>query len=832
MREDANKIALRVARAVLDGARPLELDVAGVRVKCEVTRAGKAWPNYHVKGLDRDADGPWPADVKVACTWEGGSCNLEVAADYWRTNGPYRHHVALRVDLVDSGQGLVWTTLPRGIGDREDGEKVSADAWAWLVKRKTDSTNDLARRMSVVLRSLVKESGLPLISDSRVQAFEYVIPDATVLPSPEAAFRHLVHLALLKLDFLDRGENAEKRGKPLVPVDTLLADVSGGEADEVQLDDENGARGYWAAGFQWGTSSKREEFIEGNYWQIGSPPDAQTEAGRRAWARFEEIAEGDWFALKSHGGTGVVTIHYVGEVTRIDATNGRIDLKRREVPGRRDVLLPAGAGSWRETLVPVIQPDAIERIFGVKEDDTSAVQRVSQLPLNMILYGPPGTGKTHRIQTEYAPQFTRRPEAIGKLDFDADIISGVTWWQTIALALLDLGGEGKVDDLVAHRYLKAKYAAQATPTPLRQMIWGTLGHHTVEKSTTVKMKRRLGELIFDKKPDGTWYLADELPEDLNELADRLKARPAPAASKDFLFVTFHQSYSYEDFIEGIRPRVVDAEGESSTELAYELVDGVFKRAVRAAIRLTGFEGTLDDFCKLERADRAKRLEGAAPFAVFIDEINRGNVARVFGELITLLEADKRLGCENEVIVTLPNSRTLFGVPSNLHVIGTMNTADRSVEALDTALRRRFQFEELPPRPELLDFTVDGDISPAELLRTINRRLEKLRDRDHCIGHSYFMSLAKEPSLDRLKQIFRASILPLLQEYFYGDWGKIGLVLGSDFVRKRDMATVALANFDHQDRDMLDDRVVYELNDLDALSSFAFRRIYEDVPHDA
>lgn len=168
------------------------------------------------------------------------------------------------------------------------------------------------------------------------------------------------------------------------------------------------------------------------------------------------------------------------------------------------------------------------------------------------------------------------------------------------------------------------------------------------------------------------------------------------------------------------------------------------------------------------------------YAIFIDEINRGNVSSIFGELITLVENDKRIGEENEMTAILPYSKQSFGVPRNIHIIGTMNTADRSVEALDTALRRRFVFEEIMPNPSLLNQIVFDGFNMEEVLRTINERIEVLLDRDHTIGHSYFISLNSGDTI-KLKSIFANNIIPLLQEYFYHDYEKIALILGEGFV---------------------------------------------------
>ena len=214
------------------------------------------------------------------------------------------------------------------------------------------------------------------------------------------------------------------------------------------------------------------------------------------------------------------------------------------------------------------------------------------------------------------------------------------------------------------------------------------------------------------------------------------------------FVTFHQSYGYEEFVEGLRPDS-GSEGEGAG----------------AGFRLVPTDGVLKRMAERARLDRR-------PHVLVIDEINRANVSKVMGELVTLLEEDKRKGAENEVAVTLPHSRKPFALPRNLHVLGTMNTADRSIALLDTALRRRFDFEELDPDPEALR-SVDG-INLPDVLGAINERLEYLVDRDHLIGHAWLMGVGTREDVDR---IMRRKIIPLIAEYFHDDWEKVRAVLG-------------------------------------------------------
>lgn len=221
---------------------------------------------------------------------------------------------------------------------------------------------------------------------------------------------------------------------------------------------------------------------------------------------------------------------------------------------------------------------------------------------------------------------------------------------------------------------------------------------------------------------------------------------------------------------------------------------------------------------------------AEPVVLILDEINRGNVSQIFGELITLIEPDKRIGNPESLEVILPYSKSKFGVPANLYMIGTMNTADRSVEALDTALRRRFVFEEIPPNYDLPGLNYDfAGVKGYKILETMNKRIEKLLDKDHLLGHSYFIMQDEENAHDKLINSFYKNIIPLLQEYFFGDFGKIGLVLGQGFVNLRiwDNKEDSFADFDHESTGDFDSKDVYEIIDYRNVNAYHVKDIKMD-----
>jgi 5-methylcytosine-specific restriction protein B len=214
--------------------------------------------------------------------------------------------------------------------------------------------------------------------------------------------------------------------------------------------------------------------------------------------------------------------------------------------------------------------------------------------------------------------------------------------------------------------------------------------------------------------------------------------------------------SYEDFVEGIKPATKD------NAVTYEIAKGQFLKIAK------GISNEVN------------------PHILIIDEINRGNIAAIFGELITLLEESKRQGASDETWVTLTYSKEKFCLPPNLYIIGTMNTADRSVEALDTALRRRFSFIEMPPRPEILSIDIEG-IDVRQLLKVINQRITALKDADHTIGHAWFIDCKTQKDV---LAVMIDKVIPLLREHFYNENEKLEAVIGSQFFN----SSIAEVNF--------------------------------------
>ena len=370
---------------------------------------------------------------------------------------------------------------------------------------------------------------------------------------------------------------------------------------------------------------------------------------------------------------------------------------------------------------------------------------------------------------------------------------------------------GKIDEEIKN-LLDVKEEVNNFKFPLNTILYGPPGTGKTYNSIfysvgIIKKDKSIIDMIKDKTKNISNIVKEEIFNNFNYLKEQGQIE----------FVTFHQSYSYEDFVEGIRPTLdnknisenIQSIEENKKDLKYTLYSGIFKNICERA------ESNLDK-----------------NYVLIIDEINRGNISKIFGELITLLEPSKRLGETEELKIRLPYSGEEFGVPKNLYILGTMNTADRLIALLDIALRRRFNFIEMPPRYNLLEEKIEvknDKIDLEELLKAINTRIEFLLDKDHLIGHSYFLNIK---SFEDLKAIFKNSIMPLLQEYFYNDFEKIKFVLNGEetnfIIDKKEpsfnyISEALLKNFPKS----IQNKTVYEINE-EAFEEYKnYRNIYHE-----
>lgn len=217
------------------------------------------------------------------------------------------------------------------------------------------------------------------------------------------------------------------------------------------------------------------------------------------------------------------------------------------------------------------------------------------------------------------------------------------------------------------------------------------------------------------------------------------------------------------------------------------------------------------------------------YVFVIDEINRGNISKIFGELITLIETTKRIGEPEAMEVRLPYSQKLFGIPNNVYIIGTMNTADRSIATIDTVLCRRFNFKEMLPDMSVLEGIYVDDVSIKDIVSKMNKRISVLHDREHTIGHAYFLALKENPTVEILGRIFSNKIIPLLQEYFYEDYEKIRLVLGDNNKNNSDDQFIIKVVNDYSElfgniEFQFDETYTYEINDLAFENIESYRQI--------
>jgi len=432
----------------------------------------------------------------------------------------------------------------------------------------------------------------------------------------------------------------------------------------------------------------------------------------------------------------------------------------------------------------------------------------NNLKLNSILYGPPGTGKTYHTVNLAVAICTGE---------DIEIVANKTR-ETVQKQFKELQKDNQIVFSTFHQSMSYE-----------DFVEGIKPESTGEGDISYSVMPGIFTDICNKARANWENSILEQPIAFEDLWLSFIKPLFDDETDNIEIPTARGSYKIYDISAGGTIRFEKQNGSKVHSLALKTLKRLYfdRDAMKKMGGLAMYYSKLIDALDKVKVD-SKPKETLKPFVLIIDEINRGNVSAILGELITLIEDDKRLGAKNELRVTLPYSKDDdFGVPPNLYIIGTMNTADRSVEALDTALRRRFIFEEMMPNPTLLEDhnNIDG-INLPKMLAAINDRLELLIGRDHTIGHAFFMNLT---SLDQLVSVFHNKVIPQLQEYFYGNWSTINLILGDSFVSLKEQNQNNIwPKSVSANKDDFEVREIWEVTKPEDWDAEAFQSIYANV----
>ena len=392
---------------------------------------------------------------------------------------------------------------------------------------------------------------------------------------------------------------------------------------------------------------------------------------------------------------------------------------------------------------------------------------MSELAKNIIYTGVAGTGKTYQLQ-QIAKQYTEILPVANADDLLKALLKPLSWREVICLVFLDERKKGKsllkVAEITNNLFFVTKLKINQREKAIANTAWSTLQQFSPADSKNVLVKNKSSQSYFDKDDSSNWFLlADSLPL-LADLQNKLNDYQAAIHSQfqpnylqpkleRFSFVSFHQAYGYEEFVEGIRPHIAD-----NGQMSYRIESGAFLR-----------------LCQQAKQDPSHR------YAMLIDEINRANVARVFGELMSLIEPTKRAGQTDSLSVNLAYSRQPFSVPSNVDIYSTMNSQDHSLSPLDMAFRRRFEFIECRPQPQLLGKVMANgiEIDLAKLLTALNQRIAQNLAKDSQLGHSFLWGI---DSLQALSAAFSQSIIPQVAQACQQHGQILQAIFGQTFIR--------------------------------------------------